>query len=339
MSLLFILEISLLVFNIIVNSNNKNKEGYVAENGWLQVKGTELLNSSGKPIQLRGISSHGIQWFTYTKSSLQNLKESWGINVFRIAMWTDPNHNGYIKYKELKNVAIELIDNAIELDMYVIMDWHILEDNNPNMYKKEAIEFFKEISEKYKNVPNVIYEICNEPNGDTTWEKDVKPYAEDVIKVIRKNSPKSLIIVGTPFWCKDLDSVLKSPLDFENITYAVHFYAGNDDQQLKNTMDRFLDKGLPIFVSECGMTDFTCDGPIYVDKFKEWIKFLDDRNISWIYWSISSKDESTSILEPYSSYIIWDEYGNFVDPKDKDINDYLSEAGREIKSIFERYKN
>ena len=35
--------------------------------------------------------------------------------------------------------------------MYVIIDWHILSDNNPQTYKKESIEFFNEISKKYKD--------------------------------------------------------------------------------------------------------------------------------------------------------------------------------------------
>ena len=29
----------------------------------------------------------------------------------------------------------EIIDHCIDLDIYVIVDWHILKDNNPNIYK------------------------------------------------------------------------------------------------------------------------------------------------------------------------------------------------------------
>ena len=29
----------------------------------LQVKGTQLVNSSGKKVQLRGISTHGLSWY------------------------------------------------------------------------------------------------------------------------------------------------------------------------------------------------------------------------------------------------------------------------------------
>ena len=36
----------------------------VAINGQLQVVGTKLTNQNGYPIQLRGMSSHGIQWYS-----------------------------------------------------------------------------------------------------------------------------------------------------------------------------------------------------------------------------------------------------------------------------------
>jgi endoglucanase len=49
--------------------------------------------------------------------------------------------------------------------MYVIVDWHILSDGNPLANEDAAKAFFAEVSERYKGSPNVIYEICNEPNG------------------------------------------------------------------------------------------------------------------------------------------------------------------------------
>ena len=95
--------------------------------------------------------------------------------------------NGYISDKEnIKNKVIEIADNVIDLDMYVIIDWHILMDNNPNTHKEEAKEFFREMSTLYADTPNVIYEICNEPNGNSvTWDKSIKPYAEEIIPIIR----------------------------------------------------------------------------------------------------------------------------------------------------------
>jgi aminopeptidase-like protein len=85
--------------------------------------------------------------------------------------------------------------------MYVIIDWHILHDNNPRTYEKEAIEFFDEMSKLYADVPNVLYEICNEPSGeDVTWDKVIKPYAINLIETIRNyfNNYNELFDIRVP---------------------------------------------------------------------------------------------------------------------------------------------
>ena len=294
----------------------------VSYNGWLNVSNNKLLNSFDNEIQLKGISSHGIQWYgdLYTYDNLKNLKETWGINVFRVSMYVNPNDDGYIKNKELKDVVTRIVDDAIKLDMYVIIDWHILNGNDFIKYFDDSVDFFDEISGKYGNCPNVIYEICNEPSK-TSWD-DVESNYNKLINVIRNNSPKSLIIVGIPGWGKDLDSVLE--LNYSNIMYSVHFYAGSDDGELKTKIDSFYNKGFPIFVSECGITNSTGDGKIYENKFRSWIGFLDERNISWVFWSFSNKDEGSSLLLP--SYYL-----------DSDFNDYLSETGIILKDIFSGY--
>ena len=89
--------------------------------------------------------------------------------------------------------------------MYVIIDWHILHDLDPNVYKEDAKDFFNEMSAKYADYDNVIYEICNEPNGGTNWNS-VKNYANEIIPVIRANDSDAIIIVGTPNWSQDVHS-------------------------------------------------------------------------------------------------------------------------------------
>ena len=294
----------------------------VSYNGWLTVDGSRLLNQHKEEVQLKGVSSHGIQWFgeLYNKQSIEKLK-AMGTNVFRVAMYTNPDDDGYVTNRELKNKVFELIDACIELDMYVIVDWHILNDNKPTMYQTDAKEFFNEVSAKYQGKPNVIYEICNEPNGDADWENDVKGYAEDVIGTIRDNSPNALVIVGTPGWSREMVAVANSPLGFANVVYAVHFYAGSDNITLRNRIDDFREKGFAVFVSECGMTDASGDGRIYEEAFGRWVDYLEKNKISWVYWSFSNKDEASAMLRP--------EY------QDGDnLEEFLSESGLVLKEFL-----
>ena len=295
------------------------KNNYPSYNGYLKVAGTKIVNENDEDFILKGVSTHGIQWFgeLYTKENIKSLKTDWNTNVFRLAMYT--KENGYIDDNSIKEKVINLINTVIDLDMYVIVDWHILSDNNPNMYKDDAISFFDEISNKYKDKPNVIYEICNEPNGDTTFE-DIKKYANEVIPVIRKNSPKSLIIVGTPTWSQDVDKVEK--LNFDNIIYSLHFYSGTHKEDLRNKTMVALNNNIPIIVSEFGVSDASGDNGIYLEEADKWIKFLKENKISLISWSLCNKNESSAILKENTNVV---------------TDDNLTDAGKYLKNMFKSY--
>ena len=312
---------------------NKMQEAYdeehkIPETKWLYAKNGKILSNIGREIQLKGISTHGLQWFgdLYDAESIKHLRDEMGINLFRIAMYTDAGSHGYVEDKSLKEKVYELADAAIALDMYVIIDWHILDDNNPQTNKADALEFFAEVSEKYADEPHVIYEICNEPNNGVTWEWDIKPYAEEVIAAIRENSPESLIIVGTPDWSKDLSDVARAPLEDKNVAYALHFYAGSHNKTLRDKADDFIQKGYTIFVSECGATDAAGNGELFEEAFGRWVTWMNEHKISWAYWSYSNKDEGSAMLKK-------DVKPDFTD-EDATLDDYLSDSGKLVKRML-----
>lgn len=304
-----------------VNPKTEEQNNKIA---WLKTEGANLLTENGEKIALKGISSHGIQWFpeVLTYENIKELRDTWKINVFRIAMYTDPNANGYIAHPDQsKNQVKKIVEYAKQLDLYVIIDWHILNDNNPQIYQSQAIDFFDEMSKLYAFTPNVIYEICNEPNSNgVVWEYNVKPYAQEVIKAIRKNSPKSIVIVGTPDWSKDIKAAADSPIEGQNLMYSCHFYAGTHKSELRNSIDYCLNKNIPIFISECGITDASGAGAIYEESFNEWMEYIKRNNLSWIFWSFCNKDESSSVLR--SDYPV---------AQNSNINSYLSQTGEIIK--------
>ena len=51
------------------------------------------------------------------------------------------------------------------------------------------------------------------------------PYSNDIIPVIGKNSPNSIIIVGTPNYSSDVSAVANRQLKFDNILYSFYFYS------------------------------------------------------------------------------------------------------------------
>lgn len=279
------------------DDDDKIENTPVALHGELEVKGTNIVDEDGKKFQLKGVSTHGLQWFPQyvNQDAFNYMRDTWGINAVRLAMYTDPNV-GYTK--ELHKVVENGVEYAKNAGLYVIIDWHILSDGNPNTNKQSAISFFKEMSKKYKDYDNVIYEICNEPNGDVQWKRDVKPYAEKVIAEIRKNDDDAIIIVGTPTWSQDVDVVAKDPVKgYDNIMYALHFYSATHKEDLRKKAETALKSGLPIFVSEFGISDASGNGNIDKSEGDKWIDFLNKNNISWMCWNLSNKNETSSLLK------------------------------------------
>jgi len=275
-------------------------DGFASEHGALRVDGAKLVDQNGTPIQLYGMSTHGIAWFPQFVSydSFKTLRDDWNTNCVRLAMYTH-EYNGYCTggdQEYLKSLVRTGVDAATELGMYVIIDWHVLQDQDPNVYKEQSKAFFKEMSETYANNTNVIYEICNEPNGYATWDS-VKAYAKEIIPVIRANDPDAVIIVGTPTWSQDIDQAKANPLDEENILYALHFYAGTHKDVLWNRMDSCVQNGLPVIVSEFGMCDASGNGANDFNSAQSWMDVIERHNISFFCWNLANKNESSSVFK------------------------------------------
>lgn len=275
--------------------------------GALHVEGKTLMDEHGKSVQLKGISTHGLGWYPQfiNAECVKELHEKWNMNLLRLAMYTE-EEGGYCSdgdKEQLKQVVRKGVQLATENDMYAIVDWHILSDCNPHINKEEAIAFFDEMSAAFAENNNVIYEICNEPNGATTWE-EIRSYAEEVIPVIRKNAPKAVIIVGTPKWSQKVDEAAAHPLSqYENIMYALHFYAGTHKEKLRSTMISAIIAGLPVFVTEFGICDASGNGDLDYESANAWKDTMDAYNISYAMWNLGNRDESSCIIKANCSKV------------------------------------
>ncbi|MBD5156873.1 MAG: glycoside hydrolase family 5 protein [Butyrivibrio sp.] len=299
----------------------------VGNHGALSVNGRDLVDKNGKKFQLKGVSTHGIQWFPQyvNKEAIKTLRDNWGANVFRIAMYTYDN-GGYCNggdKTELEALVSKGVEACTELGMYVIIDWHVLNERDPNVYKSEAKKFFDRMSKKYKNNVNVIYEICNEPNGPG-WS-DVKSYADEVISVIRNNDPDAIIIVGTPTWSQDVDQVADKPVaQPKNVMYALHFYAAEQAHKdnLRNKLKTAYAAGTPVFVSEFSICDASGDGGIDYESAKAWKELINSYNLSFVSWSLCNKNETSALLSSSTN-----KTSGWSDSE-------LSEAGRWIRDFI-----
>ena len=293
----------------------------------LHVDGTTLMNASGEPVVLKGISIgwHNLWPRFYNAGAVATMHSDWGCNLFRAAIGADDldellngttDHPGYISQPQnALEKLYAVVDAAIANDSYVIVDFH-----SHKLHLAEATTFFSQVAARYKGVPNVIYELFNEPVsfafeneggysdlGDpeamTAYWKALKGYAEALIGVITSiDDSHPLILMGCPCWDQRVDLPAADPITvYDNVMYTMHFYAGTHKQSLRDASDAALAAGLPLFISECASMEASGDGPLDLDSWAEWTDWAEGHGLSIVCWSLADKDESCSMLTPAAS--------------------------------------
>lgn len=271
----------------------------VARHGHLRVVGTQLVDEDGKSVQLKGVSSMWLNWendgYAEDKEGLRYMRDNWNLSLIRAAMGIEAGDNSptYLKNPAHAKAQVEkIVQNAIELGVYVIIDWH---DHDAIGNQDEAKAFFTEMAEKYGDTPNVLYEVFNEPLR-LDWSSALKPYHESLRDTIRAKDSDNVILLGTPNWDQDVDVAADDPLTGNNLMYVFHFYS------CSHTRARFLDKadyalsrGLPLFVSEWGAatadgieTDASC-----ISEASGWHDWMDENSISWAAWKFDNCSDAT----------------------------------------------
>ena len=267
--------------------------GPVSRYGQLKVKGVQLVDKNDKPVVLRGVSFGWSNWYGkfYNEQAVDWLVSDWKCTVVRAAIGVEPS-GAYLTNPQVQTqLAVNVIDAAIKNDIYVIIDWH-----SHGIRTQEAVDFFTKMATQYSQYPNIIYEIFNEPERQS-WE-DVKTYSETVIKAIREIDKNNIILVGCPHWDQDVHIAADSPIEgYKNLMYTFHFYAATHKESIRERGDYALKKGLPLFVSECAAMEATGNGPLNKESWNAWLEWMETNKISWACWSLSSKNETCSMIK------------------------------------------
>ena len=291
--------------------------GPVSVYGKLGVKSGKIVSqASGKQVMLRGMS---LFWSDATGSQYYNptviswAAEKLGIDVFRFAMGIKCyNSNGgdcqansddaiitansYLGNKTGKESQLDnMVKAAIENDIYIIVDWHSHRAENE---KNDAKDFFGRMAAKYKDVPNIIWEVYNEPVN--TDMGTIAGYANDVIGTIRNNGSTHLALVGTPFYSQ-MGSC--SGVNDANSAYVFHFYAASHSLgSFKGNIEGCLNGGKAVFITEWGTTDANGTGNVSSSETNNWTSYMDQKNIPNCNWSlrhatIGGKTEASAMFD------------------------------------------
>ncbi len=286
----------------------------VGINGRLKVIGTKLCNQYDQPIQLRGMSTHGIQWFyndCYAKSKIAafDALKNWGSDILRISMYVQ--EGGYeTDPAGFTDKVKALVEVATARGMYALIDFHQLNPGDPNHNTERAKTFFAGMAAAYKDYPNVLYDICNEPNGSSVTWADIKNYADQVIPVIRAIAADAVIVVGTHGWASfglsngqsltspgGYQSVVNNRLDYPNVMYGFHFYADSHRDAYLAVLDAASDE-LPVFVTEFGFQNAAGEGANNRAMTEKYITLMRGKKISWCNWNFSDDHRSGAVWKP-----------------------------------------
>ncbi|MFJ8076362.1 cellulase family glycosylhydrolase [Streptomyces sp. NPDC096176] len=272
-----------------------------AVNGQLEVCGTKLCNQYGNPVQLRGMSTHGLQWYSQciTNGSLDALATDWRADVLRISMYVQ--EGGYeTDPRGFTDKVHSIIEQATARGMYAIVDWHMLSPGDPHHNLSRAKTFFTEIAQRHGNKKNLLYEIANEPSG-VSWSS-IKSYAEELIPVIRRIDPDAPVLVGTRAWSSlgvsegaNESEVVNNPVNASNIMYTFHFYAASHRDEYLSTLSRAADR-IPMFVTEFGTQDYAGEGANDFSMAQRYLDLMASKKISWVNWNFSDDNRSGAVF-------------------------------------------
>lgn len=269
------------------------KVGPVSHYGALgSANGKVIGTKNNQPAILRGMS-----WFWsdatglpyYSSTVLDWATDNLKIDVIRFALGinyygtdnTNKLSNGYsyMSAPDGYKVTIDqMIEAAIENDIYIIIDWH---SHQANSEVSAAKAFFAEMAQKYGKIPNVIFEIFNEPTG--SWS-EVANYANQVIPGIRAAS-ENLVIVGNPGWSSQPNAA--SGLTYSNLAYSLHFYAASHPVSgYGANATQAMNAGKAVFATEYGTVNYDGAGSPNASATQAWFDFMDQNMISSCNWSL-----------------------------------------------------
>ncbi|MES1204467.1 MAG: glycoside hydrolase family 5 protein [Pseudomonadota bacterium] len=284
----------------------------VQRHGKLSVSGGNLMDEHGAVVQLKGPSSMWLNWettgYALSRPGLQFLRDDWRASVIRAAMGVEPSGAFLNNPEKAKADVRTVIDNAIALGIYVIIDWH---DHTAQAHQAQASAFFAEMAAEYGDTPNVLYEPFNEPT-QVSWATVIRPYHQAIVDVIRAADPDNVIILGTSTWSQNVDEAAFDPVAGTNLMYTLHFYSCTHGQPLRAKADAARASGAAVFVTEWGATDSDGGTPAHpmlcLEEAQAWHNWMNAKKISWTAWKLDDGVDQTCYFRAGASVA-----GNWAD--------------------------
>lgn len=271
--------------SVLLTSALVQAQSPVETHGRLRVAGTRLVDASGAPVTLRGMSLFphngglGASAF-WNPSVVKILQTDWHASVVRApvsarAYGSDGAvYSGFVEDSARAVAkAFAVVDAAIASGMYVVVQFRATDPSGDVPFAKS---FFHAMTDRYRDAPNLLWEIFHE-SQQASWN-EISAYAKQVIPVIRQQS-QGVVIVATPgFSDRPQNAARDLENSFPNLAYALHFIADRIDA--RSVVSEANANGLALFATEWAVTADDRADSIRTQDIDAWLATLDSFGVS-----------------------------------------------------------
>ncbi len=284
----------------------------------LHTEGREFKDPYGNTVVLRGVAvADPVDVFNRDTGMtmpelfdvLTDEDDGFYTRIVRLTVYPDIWLYNEDPTEVFENYYRPAVERAVELGLYIIIDWHEISD--VETVRDRTTAFWEFMAPKFAGYTNVLYEIFNEPENfsDTSWEL-WKPYAQEWVDLIRESAPNNIILIGGPYWDQQIGGAATDPVKGENLAYVGHIYPPaafmllTDDSPIAEAA-----KERPVMITEWGYRpDEDPDGE-YRESLKAWIE---ERGLSWTAWCADSVWSPVMFDEEWNLLTGADDMGGFV---------------------------
>lgn len=234
----------------------------------LHVQGNRLIDADGRPILLRGVNIASLEWSNHGEHMREALAHAvgvWKANLIRLPLaqdrWFGKVSGQYDGGADYRKIVDGLVDACAGSRVYIDLDLHWSDrgtwaDEGGKLGQQlmpdaHSVLFWRDVATRYKNYPNVIFGLYNEPH-DIPWsvwrnggsatqrpsrrEPNQPPVTYQAVGMqtlydtVRAVGAGNVVTVSGVDWGYDLRGVLEGyPISGSNILYETHPYSFKRD--------------------------------------------------------------------------------------------------------------
>ncbi len=262
----------------------------------LHTEGAKVLNANGKPVWLYGVNIASLEWRNdgdHVQESVNRAIHDWKVNLIRLPLAQDrwfgkmkDQTDGGAAYRAIVD---NIVDTCAMAHVYIDLDLHWSDCGTwvneggrlgqHNMPDRNSVTFWHDMATRYKNHPNVIFGLYNEPhdvsrevwhNGGMTddlppkWNRDQTRIRYDSVGMqklfdaVRATGAQNLVTIAGLDWGYDLSGVLQSyAITGTNYVYETHPYPNKKDW---DKCFGEVSRHYPVYLGEWGFGDRNSGG-------------------------------------------------------------------------------